>query len=260
MLNRSVALFFLILGIALPTCCGQDPGTPVPISDADAAAPPSQQIAAFYGVARSLLTDSLQSVRVSGRGWMLKKEYRKRYRSAVEKALATREVFTKEAAEMEQLDDDFWDRVVKAEVAAELSLSALLSEVLTIEEQKAFYIENAKELSGAVFYSDTFAVLAELQDKQRNAMVKGLEISSRRRAEMVARPLSDRRGMQPANFVGGLSVRQLEVLFILQARMDEGMTLREYFELASERERAYFARVNVAARRLMESMNLYSGQ
>ena len=62
-------------------------------------------------------------------------------------------------------------------------------------------------------------------------------------------------GPEPrVNFLQGLTVSQLEVLFKLQARMDENMSMKEYLELASQQEIDFLQKSSEDVRALVLSM------
>lgn len=71
---------------------------------------------------------------------------------------------------------------------------------------------------------------------------------------MFRKPPSEIRGVPRVNFLQGLTVEQLEVLFMLQARMDEGTSLREYLEAASQQERDYLAKSSIEVDELVKNI------
>lgn len=220
--------------------------------------PPVRQLEAFYRTSRGFL-NNLQTPRISGRGWKFAKDTRKQFREQIDVCLQDRNDFLAKASESETLDDVFWSKVIAAELAAEFRLASLLDEVLSPDEQKAFLVENAREYAGVVFYTPTFIRLAELGPEQEARIKKTLEQSLRLRSEMFRKPPSEFGPEPRVNFLQGLTVKQLEVLFKLQARMDEDMSMKEYLEFASHQEIDFLAKSSEEVRALVMKMSKERG-
>ncbi len=211
---------------------------------------PTFQLQAFYSMSRGLI-DALQTSRISGRGWKIDQSARMKLRTEVDNCITARENFLTEANELTELTPEFWSRVVERELKSEELLAGLLEETLRPDAQAAYFIENAKELAASVFYSPLFWASAGLTKEQQ------VEMMLRLKQELMARTVISRgtglAAVKRVNWLQGLSVKQLEVLLKLQARMDEGMTLEDFLDSASEREVDFFARSNDEVRKLLEA-------
>lgn len=129
----------------------------------------------------------------------------------------------------------------------------ILDELLGPNEQKAFFVENSKELSAAVLYSPLFGRLGELTEEQQQSQIDKLREELRTRSRIVGG--SKVAVFNRVNWIGGLSVKQLEVMLILQARMDDDMTVLEYLDTVSPRELEFFVHSNEAVRNLVASLS-----
>ncbi len=257
-MTRVLLFFFLVIAVAGPANSQPAKGsakreaTPLAGSE-ELPLPPDRQLHAFYGLSRGLI-NNLQGVRISGRGWKLPKDARKNFREQITACVKQRTQMLEDAKQLDGIDDAFWSKVVATELSSELRLATLIDEVLTPEEQEAFFIENARELAGTVFYSPTFHRLAKLSDDQQQRIARKLERSLSLRSQMFRKPPSEFSGEPRVNFLEGLSITQLEVLFVLQARMDEDMSFEEYLTLAGQQEKDFLAGANREVRALLKDM------
>jgi hypothetical protein len=238
-----------------PLAFSQEPEVPyiepLQLSSSDSGVThPVQQLRAFYSGTTGLV-HALQMTRISGRGWQFAKAGVKPLRQAVTNCLHTREAFLAEASGLNETNPEFWSRVIEAEMASEKTLRSVLDELLDPKQQKAFFIENARELSTVVFYSPLFWKLADVDEEQQNWLWAKHREDLMRSARIVsAKKVAV---FTPVNRISALSVKQLEILLVLQARMEEDMSLEEYLELASPGEVEFFIRSNQSVRRLVET-------
>jgi len=224
------------------------------LSASDSVIAPVQQLQTFYSSTRGLV-GFMQSPRISGRGWKIGRESRMQLRNLLESCLEKRKAHIKAAEKLTTSDTEFWVKVISDELESELKLANAIDEILSPLEQQAYISENAKDLGATTFYSAIFWRLGKLSDEQQEKMLDKVKRQMLLRAKALQKPPSEFSATPRVNFLEGLSLKQLEVLFTLQARMDDDMTIEQYLELASAEERNFLAAANQDVRELLQEMD-----
>jgi hypothetical protein len=207
---------------------------------------PSVELAlrAFYRSIQSFVSVLESEKRVAGRGWAIGKSDYEVFKNAVSKAVEKRsELFREATGIKEETSDDFWKKVVDAEIASEKELTAMLEQVLDPDQQESFFIEHSRDLSLTILTSATFREKANLDQRTVDTLSQIKKNFLTVHAAIVnGKPMPPGKLISVSrDFIACLKPEQLDIFLVLTGRKDADISLEEHisYRMGSE-ERRHF--------------------